>query len=210
MIRILIADDHAIVREGLKQIIREAFGMEVTGEAQNGAEALNLVRETVYDVILLDISLPGRSGLEVLKDLKAENPQLPVLILSIYPEEQYAIRAIRAGAAGYLNKASAPDELVTAIERVATGKKYISPQVAEKLAMEIDADSNKPLHEKLSDREFQILRLIAGGKTVSEIANHLALSVKTISTYRARILEKMHMKTNAELTYYAVKNDLVD
>ena len=209
MIRILIADDHAIVRRGLKQIFAEEAGMTVAGEAQNAQEVLDLVRKQNWDVVVLDIAMPGRGGLDVLKELKQEFPQLPVLILSMHPEDQYAIRALKAGAAGYLTKESAPEELVNAIRKVMLGGKYVSASLAEKLALALDTDTSKPPHETLSDREYQVMCLIASGKTVGEIADELSLSVKTISTYRARILEKMNLKSNAALTHYAVQQRLV-
>ena len=210
MINILIADDHTIVRKGLKQILAETQDMVVAGEASNGFEVMEKVRNNHYDVLLLDISMPGKSGLDILKELKAEKPKLPVLVLSMYPEEQYAVRVLRAGASGYLTKESAPDELVVALRKVAQGKKYVSPSLAEKLAVNLEVDASKPPHETLSDREYQVMCMIASGKTVGEIAEKLSLSAKTISTYRARILEKMNMKNNAELTHYAIQNKLVD
>ncbi|MBI3803720.1 MAG: response regulator transcription factor [Nitrospirae bacterium] len=210
MIKILIADDHAIVRRGLKQILTETSDMVVAGEAHDGQEMLDMVRNDQWDVIVLDISMPGRGGLDILKQLKSERPKLPVLMLTIYPEDQYAVRVLRAGASGYLTKESAPDHLVEAIRKVARGGKYISPHLAEKLAFNLESLSEKPPHESLSDREFQVLRLIASGKTVKEIGDELALSVKTISTYRTRILEKMRMKNNAELTHYAIQQKLVE
>jgi DNA-binding NarL/FixJ family response regulator len=210
MIKILVADDHTIVREGLKQIVGDVGDMVVADEAGNGQEALQKIREGDYDVILLDISMPGRSGLEVLKDIRTEKPKLPVLILSMHSEEQYAVRALRAGASGYLTKASAPDELIGAIRKVSRGRKYVTASLAEKLALELDADADKPPHEMLSDREYQVMLMLASGKSVKEIADELCLSVKTISTYRSRILEKMNMKKNAELTLYAIQNHLVD
>jgi len=209
MIKILVADDHTIVREGLKQIVADVGDMMVADEAGNGQEALQKIREGDYDVILLDISMPGRSGLEVLKDIRAERPKLPVLILSMHSEEQYAVRALRAGASGYLTKASAPDELIGAIRKVSRGRKYVTASLAEKLALELDVDIRKPPHEMLSDREYQVMLMLASGKAVKEIADELCLSVKTISTYRSRILEKMNMKKNAELTLYAIQNSLV-
>ncbi|OPY15474.1 MAG: Response regulator UvrY [Syntrophus sp. PtaU1.Bin005] len=209
MIRILVADDHTIVREGLKQIVGEVDDMTVADEAGNGQEALSKIREGDYDVVLLDISMPGQSGLEVLKDIRAEKPKLPVLILSMHSEEQYAVRALRAGASGYLTKASAPDELIGAIRKVSRGRKYVTASLAEKLALELGADTSKPPHEMLSDREYQVMLMLAAGKSVTEIADELCLSVKTISTYRSRVLEKMNMKKNAELTLYAVQNHLV-
>jgi two-component system invasion response regulator UvrY len=209
MIKILIADDHTIVREGLKQIISDISGMEVTDEATNGNEALCKIREGGFDVVLLDISMPGKSGLETLKEIRIEDPTLPVLILTMHPEEQYAVRVLKAGASGYLTKESAPDELITAIRKVTNGGKYISSSLAETLVFNLEVDTDKPLHETLSDREYQVLCKISSGNTISEIAREMTLSVKTISTYRARILEKMGMKSNAELTYYAIKNELV-
>jgi len=209
MIRILIADDHTIVREGLKQIIAEISGMEVADEATNGNEALRKIKEGDFDVVLLDISMPGKSGLETLKEIRMEDQTLPVLILTMHPEEQYAVRVLKAGASGYLTKESAPDELITAIRKVSNGGKYISASLAETLVFHLDIDTEKPIHEKLSDREYQVLCKISSGNTISEIAKEMTLSVKTISTYRTRILEKMCMKSNAELTYYAIKNELV-
>ena len=209
MIRILIADDHTIVREGLKQIISDISGMEVTEEARNGNEAIRKIRGGSVDVVLLDISMPGKSGLETLKEIRLENRAIPVLILTMHPEEQYAIRVLKAGASGYLTKESAPEELITAIRKVTNGGKYISSSLAEKLVFHLEVDVDKPLHEALSDREYQVLCKIASGNTISEIADEMSLSVKTISTYRTRILEKMVMKSNAELTYYAIKNQLV-
>lgn len=210
MIKILIADDHAVVREGLKQIISETPDMLVTDEADNGQEVLNKVSKQHYDVVLLDITMPGRSGLDVLKQLKSKKPKLPVLMLSVHPEEQYAIRTLKAGASGYLTKGSATDELIAAIRKISTGKKYVSSSLAEKLAFDLDMDYEKPRHEILSDREYQVMSMIASGKTVKEIADELSLSVQTISTYRSRILEKMKMKNNAEIIYYAVKQGLVE
>ncbi|MEW6418585.1 MAG: response regulator transcription factor [Nitrospirota bacterium] len=210
MIKILVVDDHAVVREGLKQIISETPDMVVAAEASSAQEVLNKVRENNYDVVLLDISMPGRGGLDVLKQLKNEKTGLPVLILSIYPEDQYAMRALKAGASGYLTKESAPDELIAAIRKISQGRKYVSASLAEKLASEMEIGAEKPPHEMLSDREYQVMYMIAKGKTIKEIAGELSLSVKTISTYRSRILEKMRMKNNAELTRYAIKNHLVE
>lgn len=210
MIKILIADDHPIVRQGLKQILSEESDMGVLGEAQNSQEVLELVRKQDWDIVILDITMPGRGGIDVLKELKHEHPKLPVLMLSVHPEDQYAVRALKAHASGYMTKDSAPEELVKAIRKILRGGKYISSTLAEKLVFDLETETEKPLHETLSDREHQVLLMIASGKTVSEIAKELSLSVKTIDTYRARILEKMKMKTNAELTYYAIKNELVD
>jgi len=210
MIKILIADDHAVVREGLKQIISETPDMRVIDEADNGQDVLNKVSEQNYDVVLLDITMPGRSGLDVLKQIKSKKPKLPVLMLSVHPEEQYAIRTLKAGASGYLTKGSATDELIAAIRKISAGKKYVSSSLAEKLAFDLDMDYEKPRHEILSDREYQVMSMIASGKTVKEIADELSLSVQTISTYRSRILEKMKLKNNAEIIYYAVKQGLVE
>jgi len=210
MIKILIADDHPIVREGLKQILHEAPDMVVADEASNGREVLEKVWKNDYDVIVLDISMPGMSGLDILKQLKSHKPELSVLILTVHSEEQYAVRVLRAGASGYLTKESAPDELVKAIRKVSLGRKYVSPSLAEKLAYDLEIDSEKQLHETLSDREYEVMCMIASGKTVKQIAEELCLSIKTISTYRSRILEKMKMKSNAELIHYAIQNRLVN
>ncbi len=209
MIKILIADDHSIVREGLKQIVAESPEMAVRGEAVNGQQVLDLVHKTDYDLILLDIAMPGRGGIDTLKQLKIEKPEIPVLILSMYPEDQYALRAIKAGASGYLTKESAPEELIGAIKKVARGGKYVSTDLAEKLVENLGKDTEKPDHTMLSDREYQVMTMIATGKTVKEIGDELSLSVKTISTNRTRALEKMGMKNNAEFTYYAIKQGLV-
>ncbi len=210
MIKIIIADDHPIVRAGLKQIIMEDAYITVAGEASKGIELLEKVRRQDYDVILLDLSMPGMDGMDVLKQLKLEKPHIPVIILTIHPESQYALRVLKAGAAGYLTKDSASDELIKAIHKVYGGGKYISPSLAEKIAFALDKDTNQLPHETLSDREYQVFCLIGGGKTVSQIAETLALSVKTVSTYRTRILEKMQMQNNAELIHYAVQNQLVE
>ena len=210
MIKILIADDHDIIRKGIKQILSRTSDIEVTAEASTGQEALEKIWTSHFDLVSLDISLPGRNGLEILKQIKSQKPKLPVLILSMYPEEQYAVRVLRAGASGYLTKESDKNELVEAIRRIAEGKKYITPSLAEKLASELEPSNDKALHERLSDREYHILCLIAKGKSSNEIAEELALSVKTVSTHRARVLEKMGMKSNAELTYYAVQSKLVE
>ncbi len=207
-LRILIVDDHPIVRHGLKQTLGDAHEIGEIGEAATPQEALDLVRQREWDAVILDIGLPGRGGLDVLKEIKQELPRLPVLILSMHTEDQYAVRAVRAGAAGYLTKGAAMDHLVAAIRKVVTGGRYISPELAERLATELTADADRPLHALLSDREFEVFRLIAAGQTVGEIAERLSLSVKTISTYRARILEKMQLKNNAELMQYALTNRL--
>ena len=205
----MVADDHAIVREGLKQILAETPDIVVGGEAGNAQEVLEQVRKDEWDLVLLDIAMPGRGGLDILKQLKGEIPELPVLMLSMYPEEQYAVRALKAGACGYLTKASAPEELIAAIRKVSQGRRYVSSSLAEKLAVYLETDADKPIHELLSDREYQIMVMIASGKTVTQIADELSLSVKTISTHRARTLKKLGMNNNAEITYYAVKHDLV-
>lgn len=210
MIKILIADDHPVVRKGLREIIEETADMKVADEASNGQEVLAKVFKKDFDVVLLDISMPGRSGLDILKELKGHRPKLAVLVLSIHPEEQYAMQVLKAGAAGYLTKKSAPEELVSALRKVSAGGKYVSPSLAEKLASALETGREKPPHETLSAREYEVMRKIASGKTSTEIARELFLSPKTISTYRTRILEKMRMKNNAELIRYAIKNRLVD
>src|SRR5436190_4290174 len=210
MISVVVIDDHAVVREGLKRIISENPGMAVSGEAGDGYEALKVVKSSPCDVVLLDITMPNKNGLDVLKQIRAESPRLPVLILSMHAEDQYSIRVLRAGAAGYLTKESAPAKLVQAIRKVVRGGKYVTSTLAEKLVVGLDSDPSKAPHQILSDREYQVLCLIASGKTVSQIAEELALSVKTISTYRVRILDKLQMKNNAELTRYAIKQGLVD
>lgn len=210
MIQVIIADDHPIVRAGLKQIIADDIDIAVNAEADNGASLLKQIRESDFDVVLMDLTMPGMDGLDVLKQLKIDKPRLPVIILTIHPEAQYALRLLKAGAAGYLTKESAPDELINAIRKVYNGGKYISTSLAERIAFALDTDADRMPHEALSDREYQVLCLIASGKTVSEIAESLSLSVKTVSTYRSRILEKMQMKSNAELTHYAIQNQLVE
>lgn len=210
MIEILIVDDHAVVRTGLKQILSEISDMTIADEACDAKEALDKIRTNNYSVVVLDIALPGKSGLDALKEIKSERPELPVLILSMYPEDQYAIRVLKSGAAGYMTKESAPEELVKAVRIVADGRKYISPSVAERLASQLDFAGQKELHEMLSDREYQVLCMIASGKPPGEIAEELSLSVKTISTYRSRILEKMNLSNNAELTTYAIQKRLIN
>jgi DNA-binding NarL/FixJ family response regulator len=210
MKRILIIDDHEVVRDGVKKIFDEQPGAVVFGEAGSRLEALQLAREQYWDVAVLDLSLGNQSGLEVLKELKEIRPHLPVLILSMHSEEQYARRAFKAGASGYITKDSSRAELVKAVNQVGTGGRYITSTLAERLVFDLGRDSDRPPHESLSDREFQVMRLIASGKTVTEIAELLSLSDKTISTYRARLLEKMGMRTNAELTRYAIQNKLVE
>ncbi|WP_413436547.1 response regulator [Sulfuriferula sp. GW1] len=209
-IKVFIADDHAIVREGLKQILADTKDIIVAGEAENGLDAIRSTRKSGCHVLLLDISMPDRSGIEVLKQIKKESPSIAVLMLSMHREDQYAIRSLKAGAAGYLNKQSAPAELVNAIRQVAAGKKYITAELAQELANHFDDAQETPPHELLSDREYQTLTMIASGKTVSDIANELTLSVKTISMYRSRLLLKMKLHNNAELTHYAIKNQLVE
>jgi DNA-binding NarL/FixJ family response regulator len=209
MIRILIADDHAIVRAGLKQFIADEQDMTVAGEATTGAEAVAFVRSSECDVVLLDIAMPDTNGVDTLRQLKQIKPALPVLILSGYPEKQYALNLLRTGASGYINKETASEQLVSAIRAVTQGRKYVSPAVAEVLVDDLGGDPNQPAHAALSEREFQIFCKLAAGKPVSKIADELFLSVKTVSTYRARILQKMDMKTNADLTYYAIKNQLI-
>jgi DNA-binding NarL/FixJ family response regulator len=209
MLRILIADDHAILRRGLKDILHEEFPSAKIVDVADADELLNKVKKEEWNVVITDVSMPGRSGLEALQEIKAHYPALPVLVLSIHPEEQYAIRVLKAGAAGYLNKDLAPEELVNAIHRVLSGRKFITPSVAEKLASSIEFNSKKSSHEHLSDREFEVLKMIAAGKSVSEIGGLLNLSVTTISTYRARILSKLNMKTNSDLIQYAIQNKLV-
>ena len=209
-IRVFIADDHAIVREGLKQILAESPDIIVAGEAENGLDAIKLFRKSKCHVMLLDISMPDRSGIDVLKLVKKEHPELAVLMLSMHREDQYAIRSLKAGAAGYLTKQSAPRELVTAIRQVAAGQKYVSAALAQELASAVGEDHDVALHDTLSDREYQTLTMIASGKTVGAIAKELSLSVKTISEYRSRLLVKMKLKNSAELTHYAIKNQLIE
>jgi two-component system, NarL family, invasion response regulator UvrY len=210
VIRILISDDHAIVREGIKQILADTDDLVVAGEATNGHEVIEHVRREDWGMVLLDLAMPGKDGLETLKEIKREKPKLPVLVLSIYPEEQYAVRALKAGASGYLTKESAPEELIAAIRKVSQGGKYISSSLAEKLASHLEVAADKPVQETLSDREYQVMLMIASGKTVKEIADEMYLSVKTVSTYRVRALSKMGMKNNSEFTYYAIKYGLIE
>lgn len=209
MYRFLIADDHTVVRKGLKQILLEAFPSALVEEVTDAEGMLKMVFTQNWDVVISDISMPGRSGLEVLQQMKQHYPKLPVLILSVHSEDLYALRVLKSGAAGYLNKDSAPEQLVAAVNRVMQGKKYITPAIAEKLANSLDQDMEKSSHEYLSDREFEVLKLLAAGRAVSDIATRLSLSVTTISTYRARIMTKMSLKTNAELTLYAIENKLI-
>ena len=210
MINLLVADDHAVVRRGLRQILAETADISVGGEAATAQEVLKLVREHRFNVVVLDISLPGGSGLDLLAEIRRERPTLPVLILTVHSEDQYAIRAIKAGAAGFLTKETAPDKLIEAVRKVASGGRFVSAELAETLASVLAGDSTGSPHERLSNREFEILKMLASGRTVSEVAVALALSVKTVSTHRTRILKKMGMRTNAELTTYAVRRGLVE
>jgi two-component system, NarL family, invasion response regulator UvrY len=209
MINILIADDHAIVREGLKQIVAEQSDMQVGGEAANYNELFQLIPQKDWNIIILDIHMPGKNGLEALKDIRQQYPDLPVLILSMYSEEQYGLRSIKAGASGFLEKASAPDELVKAIQKIIAGEKYIGPSLVEQMAKSLESNHKSLLHESLSDRELQILCLIASGKSAEDIAKELIISVHTVYSYRNRILEKMKMKSSVELTQYAIQNNLI-
>ncbi len=208
-IRILLADDHTMFREGVKKVLSGTPGFVVVDEAADAAEVLDKARKARCDIVVLDIAMPGRDGIEVLKQLKLMIPGLRVLVLSMYPEDQYAFRAIKAGASGYLTKNKASSELIEAIRRIASGRKYISAEVAEQLADDLEHDADKPLHQRLSDREYQVMCLIASGKTVKQIAGELAVSVSTVSTMRTRILKKLDMKTNSEITRYAITQDLV-
>jgi len=210
MIRIVIVDDHAIVRRGLKQILGDFPDMAVVAECADGRELLRLLESEKFDLVLMDVSMPGRNGIDLLKQVKGMMPDLSVMILTMHPEEQYAVRAFKSGASGYITKESAPDELVKAIRKVSSGGLYVSSALAERLALSLGSEGAKLPHESLSDREYQILCLIASGKTVKIIAEQLSLSVKTVSTYRTRLLAKMHMKSNAELSTYAIRNGLVD
>ena len=210
MIRVIIADDHPIVREGLKKVLEKTPDIVVAEEVSTGEELLGKIRETDYDAVVLDIAMPGRGGLETLEQLKAEKPRLPILMISIHPEEHYGVRVLKAGASGFMNKEKAPAELIGAIRKVAMGGKYVSSSLAERLAFDLDPGKGKQPHERLSNREYQVMCLIASGKRVSEIAKELSLSVNTISTHRSRILEKMKMKSNAEITNYVIKKGLLD
>lgn len=207
--RILLADDHAVFRRGLRETLREAFAKATFEEAKSAEETLEFVRRSPWDLLILDISMPGKTGLDILEEVKRLRPRLPVLFLSMYPEEQYARRALKAGAAGYLTKESVPEELKAAVRKVTTGGRYVSVGLAERLAYDLRRRADTPAHELLSDREFQVLRMIATGKTVKDIADELSLSVKTVSTYRSRILEKTGMRTTAELIRYALQEQLV-
>jgi DNA-binding NarL/FixJ family response regulator len=209
MIRILIADDHAIVRKGINQILSEGFPDAEIDEVANAEAMISKIMESEWDVIISDLSMPGRSGLEAIPQIKQIDPKLPVLIMSIHSEDHYAIRVLKAGGSGYLSKDLAPDELVTAVKRVLTGKKYITANVAEKLASMVDKDEDKPLHQMLSDREFTVLQLLGSGKSLSEIAESMILSINTVSTYRSRILVKMNLKNNTDITLYCIENKLM-
>ncbi len=210
MIRVLVADDHPLLRSGIKQVLGQESDVAVLGEAEDSEQVLQRIDEQGWDVVVLDIAMPGRSGLDALREIRRRRPNLPVLVLSMHSEEQFAIRAIKAGASGFISKSDAPTEIVRAIRKVVTGKKYVSASLAETLANAIESEAQRPSHEALSDREFQVMCRIASGKTVSQIAVEISLSVKTVSTYRARVLEKMNMRTNAELTRYALQTGLVD
>ncbi len=207
--KVIIADDHSIVRKGLKQILLEEYPFATVGEASNAEELIKLAMSDTWDVVITDLSMPGRSGLDALRQIREAFPKLPVLVLSMHPEDQYAIRVLKAGASGYLNKDTAQDELIQAMRKVLIGKKYISAKVAEQMADVLEGNSDAALHESLSDREFDVLKMLAAGKSVSEIAASLSLSSTTVSTYRSRILEKMKMKSNADLTRYALENKLI-
>jgi len=209
MLRILIADDHGVVRKGLRQILLDEFPTAKIEEVADAEELIKKVMGDKWDVVVSDLSMPGRSGLDALQQIKLSHPQLPVLILSIHPEEQYALRALKSGASGYLSKDTAPDELVKAVQKVLLGKKYISQSIAEKLADNFSSENNLYPHESLSDREFDVMKLLANGKSVSEIADMLSLSVTTVSTYRARVMVKMNLKSNSDLTKYALENKLI-
>jgi DNA-binding NarL/FixJ family response regulator len=210
MTRILLVDDHPIVRHGIKQVLSGAFHPALVGEAANAEEGLSELRNTEWDVMVLDLTLPGVSGLDFLKDLRRERPALPILVLSMHPPDQFARRAMNAGASGYLTKDSAPTELVKAVGEVIAGRRYLNPSVIEELVIHQQTEHSQRPHEVLSDREYQVLRMIASGLTVSQVATRLSLSVKTVSTYRARVLEKMNMKTTAELMHYGIQHGLVD
>lgn len=210
MIKLLIADDHKIFREGLREIINKTSDIQVIDEAKSGSEVLSKVEENNYDVILLDISMPGRSGLDILKQLRQEKPHIQVLILSMYSEEEFAVRAMKTGAAGYLVKDTASKDLIEAIRKVSMGLKYVTPSLAEKLAIDIDMGNETPIHAKLSNREYEVMCMISSGKKNKEIAEEILISPKTVSSYKKRILDKMGMKTNAQLTEYAIRNGLIN
>ena len=208
--RVLIADDHPIFRAGLKEALAKERDVDFVGEADNGHTALELARKQRWDIVLLDITMPGKGGLEVLQELRRERPKLPVLVLSAHPEDQLALRLLKAGAAGYLTKDKAPEVLLHAVRKILRGEKYVSESLAEKAVLDLVSETRKPLHESLSNREYQVMRMIASGRTIKEIGKELFLSARTISTYRTRVLEKMNMKTNSDLIRYALENKLVD
>jgi len=210
VIKIIIADDHIIIRAGMKQLLDGAHDMVVAGEASDGQKLIQEIQKNHYDVIVIDISMPGRNGIEIIKQIRASGDKTPILALSYYPEEQFAIRVLKAGACGYMNKDVQPEELIEAIYKVARGGTYVSPAVAEKIAANINMTHEPNPHDALTDREYEVFLKIAGGMTVSEIAEEMFLSVKTVSTYRARILEKLNLKNNAEITYYAIRNNLIE
>lgn len=210
MIKVFIADDHSLIREGFKKILKDEIDIEIVGEAANAQDTMNFVMKNSVDILILDINLPDKSGLDLLKELREFKPDLRILILSMHPEDRFAMRVLRAGAYGYITKESAGEKLVMAIRKVYNGRKYVSEALAEKLAFELQSGSDKPLHELLSDREYQVFQMIASGKTLAEIAGSLSLAVTTVSTYRSRILEKLNLRSNAELIRYAITNKLLD
>ncbi len=210
MIKLFIADDHPLVRNGLKDILREEVDLEVIGEAENDQELLDGLSRKKPDVLITDLSMPGRGTLSVLSEVRNQFPKLPILVLTMHPEERFAVRALRSGASGYLTKDTKPDEIIKAVRTIAGGKKYITPTLAEKLALELDRDPERPLHQFLSNREFQIMRALASGKKIKDIADDLAISIHTVNTYKARIMEKMNMKSVTELTLYAMENHLLE
>lgn len=210
MINILLVDDHALIRKGLKMLLEESTDFQVKGEAESGAQAIKMVREQHFDLVLLDISLPDKHGMEVLKQLKLEQPDIKIIVLSMYPEDQYGVRALKAGAVGYINKQSAPEKLVGAVQQVISGKKYISETLAEQLLSNLIGESQDLLHQSLSNREYQTLCLMSSGNSLTEISEIMMLSPKTVSVYRARMLEKMNFKNNAEAVHYAIAHHLVD
>jgi len=208
--KVILVDDHDLIREGLKKVINKELDIKIVGEANNADELFNLLRENKnIDIIILDISLPGRSGIDVIKDIQVESPDTKILILSMHPEERFAVRALKAGASGYITKGKASKSLIKALRKINNGRKYISPTLAEFLAAELDVDYDKPIHENLSNREFEVMKLIAEGKTVSQIADILCISVNTVTTYRSRVLDKMNMKSNAELVRYALEQKII-
>jgi DNA-binding NarL/FixJ family response regulator len=209
MLKVLLADDHALVREGLKRILTGEFKGVSFGEAEDGAKVLELIRKENWDILLLDLTMPGKSGFDILADLRDVRPDLPILVLSMHSEDQYALRVLKAGAAGYITKAKAPREVLSAVKKILTGGKYVSPSFAERVVLDLATGGKEPQHGNLSQREFQVLRMIASGSTLTEIAGSLALSVKTVSTYRARVLDKLRLSTNADLTEYALKHGII-